>query len=135
MMTARGPIGAELLDQTDAGDLDAEAVVCLHAADCLMRGDLLPEPLAYFVSDVLFKKALSSENERNYQNLTRNIFAVHAIAQLSKKFGLHATRGRNKHHSSENPSACTYVAEKLGEKESTIQDVWEKKRRRYRIFD
>jgi hypothetical protein len=136
MMTARGrPVWGELLDRAVSEDQDAEALVCWAAADHLMRAEPLPEPLAAFVSDLLLKKVLVSESARDYQNVARNIFAVHAIAQISARFGLHKTRGRNKHHSASEPSACTLVAEVLGEKEGTIQDVWEKKRRKFGIFD
>lgn len=136
MMTALGrSVGGDLLDRAASGDLDAEAVACWVAADHLIRGEPLPEPLAYFVSDMLFQRVVSADSKRDYLNVARNIFAVHAIAQLSKRFELHPTRGRNKHHSTADPSACTFVAEALEEKEATIQDVWEKKRRRFGIFD
>jgi len=135
-MTARGrAIGDEFLERAEAGDPDADAMLCWEAADYLMRGEPLPEPLAYFVSDTLLQKILSSESKRDHKNVARNIFAIHAIDQVRKRFNLHATRQRLKHHSPRDPSACTYVAAALRENEGTIQDLWEKRRRKYGVFD
>jgi hypothetical protein len=136
-LSAKGrPVGGELLDKAFAGDADAEAVLCSEAADYLQRRESLPEPLADFVADMLLRKILEEpKSKRDYLNVARNVFAVHAIAKVRDRFGIPATRQKIKHVSPEGPSATTYVAAELSEKESTIQDVWEKRRRKYGVFD
>jgi hypothetical protein len=94
------------------------------------------DALADFVADLLLRRVLDEpQSKRDYMNVLRNVFAVHAITKVRDRFGIPATRQRIKHASPEGPSATTYVAAVLSEKESTIQEVWEKRRRKYGVFD
>lgn len=135
MLVTKGrPVGGDLLDRAFTGDADAEAVLYWEAVGYLQRREMLPDALADFVADLLLRRILDEpQSKRDYVNVARNIFAVHAIAKVRDRFGIPATRQRIKHVAPEGPSATTYVAAELSEKESTIQDVWEKRRRKYGV--
>jgi hypothetical protein len=128
--------GVELLERALQDDPEATAICCWSAANCLKAGKDLPEGLREFVMFTLMQRAADMNRDgRQYKNTHRNIFIVHAVKQLIQKFPpLRATRHKSKHHSPKGPSACTFVAEILSEREETVQDVWETQRRKLGVF-
>jgi len=118
-----------LFKELAAGNVDAEAALCLIAGALLRRDKKLPPLLRTFAADVLLKKASSipprGRGTDPYSKAARDAYIVMAVQAVRQKLGIHATRndaviGQE--------TACSMVAAALGMAERGVVKIWAKRK-------
>jgi hypothetical protein len=121
-----------LFSMARAGDVDADAALCIIAALHLYDGKTLPPLLAIYVAGILRGRATIKPRRRRganpYANVERDLFIISAVAMWRDELGLYATRNEASKDKQSSVSACANVARALGMKERAVEEIWAKRR-------
>jgi len=121
-----------LFSMARAGDVDADAALCMIAALHLYDGKKLPPLLATYVAGILSGRARIKPRRRGanpYTNVERDLFIISAVAMWRDELGLHATRNEASKAKQSSGSGCANVARALGMKERAVEEIWAKRRK------
>jgi hypothetical protein len=123
-------VGLKLLERAINGNKDADWVLRYEAANLLMGGQPLAQPLAIYIAGILFDSLYRRSRGRGdpYRNAKRDLFIIETVKRLQAA-GINPTRNKSLHNTDATDSGCSlakkFLAQyKIDVAESTVETVW-----------